>query len=271
MKAQIDFSKNPKARRISEEQAKEAAVLFNVHGALKINQAFSKTLVRSLQREFVGKYLGVSDKQLARHSLQVGNHRYLVPVHIADAFNDPRLYAAPRVLPVLEKLLGRNCVLHAFGAIVALPGADMQHFHIDHPQLFSESDGLETFLPPYAIHMSIPLIDLDEATGTTALWEGSHRKPFHGPLEAEHADTLLKDACFPYTKTGDCVLMDFRLWHRGTANQSNKARSFLYMVYSRSWFHDTTNYPKQRRINITDKAFQQVPEKHRKLFVQYKK
>jgi len=274
MKAKIDFTKASfNSKTIPEHLVTDASVLFNVNGALEIKNAFPKSLIKRLQKEFWAQYFGANGHRLKRYSSKVGDKRFLTAVQINGLFNDPGLYAPRKVLPVLRTLLGNDCVLHAFGAITALPGAKMQHFHSDHPRLFGETDHLETFFPPYAIHVSIPLLDLDETTGTTALWEGSHRKKTdqnQDPDKMQEGENALKGASLPYANAGDCVLMDFRLWHRGTENRSNKIRTFLYMVYSRSWFNDNTNYPKQKRLKITNKEFAKIPTNHRHLFAQRK-
>lgn len=278
MKAQIDFSKvSFSSKRMPEDLITEASVLFNVHGALEIKNAFPKSLIRAARQEFQQQYLGDHIKRLKRNSSEVGDKRFLTSVQMDQTFNNPKLYASSKVLPLLKTLLGNDCVLHAFGAITALPGADMQHFHSDHPRLFGETDGLETFFPPYAVHLSIPLIDLNEATGTTAVWEGSHRKKMDcNPRQTgqtneeadEAVDEPLQDASLPYPAAGDCLLIDFRLWHRGTANLSAKPRSLLYMVYSRSWFNDSANYSRHRRLKITNKEFARVPQHLSPLFAQ---
>ena len=44
-------------------------------------------------------------------------------------------------------------------------------------------------------------------------------------------------------KAGDALLFDYRLFHHGGANRSAAVRPILYLVYARSWFEDTHNFP----------------------------
>ena len=70
----------------------------------------------------------------------------------------------------------------------------------------------------------------------------------------------------PLPKLGDVYLMDFRLIHAGTANQSDQARPILYLVYSRPWFREDLNFDEQPPIRISRKQYQRVPSEYRHLF-----
>jgi len=271
MQSIIDFSQHSFLRKkLDIELLKDSSDLFTRHGALVIQSAFPKTLIKGLATEFHRQFEKKGSQGLKKHALEVGKDRYLTAIQIESVFNDPRIYASPQLLPILRTLLGNDCVLHAFGGICAFPGAEMQHFHTDHPPLFPEAGTLESFFPPYSIHISIPLVDINEETGTTAVWEGSHRRKLNeNERKKMKSDEPLKEASLPHPNAGDCLLMDFRLWHRGTPNLSKKPRTFLYMVYSRSWFNDAANYQKHRRLKITKKELLNVPEQHRGLFSQY--
>ena len=51
-----------------------------------------------------------------------------VTIDIADAFNDPRIYANPCCFPLVKQILGGQAVLDSFGVVCAFPGAPAQHF-----------------------------------------------------------------------------------------------------------------------------------------------
>ena len=82
----------------------------------------------------------------------------------------------------------------------------------------------------------IPLLEMNEIHGTTALWPGSHR-------DETRASTESGDE--PLVREGSCVLWDYRLRHCGTPNRSAMPRPLLYMTYCRPWFMDHKNYRKQ--------------------------
>jgi len=258
---------------LSQETIESSAEQFKHHGALQIKGAMNPALLQQSQQHFDQLYLKPGKTRLKRRSSEVYNDRFLTAIKIEDTFNNPELYAPIKVLPILRAILGEDMVLHAFGAITALPGAPLQPIHKDHRPLFPETSTLDAFFPPYAIHLSIPLIDLNDQTGTTALWEGSHRKavPYFDELVKLNYDRPLRGAATPYTKLGDCLITDFRLYHRGMANLTQEPRSFLYMVFCRRWFYDSTNYHGKQRLLITHAEFKKVPSQHRALFCQFKR
>jgi ectoine hydroxylase-related dioxygenase (phytanoyl-CoA dioxygenase family) len=100
----------------------------------------------------------------------------------------------------------------------------------------------------------VPLIDLTPETGTTCLFPGSHVGPKTDDFE------------LPYLKRGECFLMDYRLWHYGTANRSDAERPVLYIIYCRPWFTDYRNFKQQPRIRMDESDFLAVPREHRPLF-----
>jgi ectoine hydroxylase-related dioxygenase (phytanoyl-CoA dioxygenase family) len=96
----------------------------------------------------------------------VGDKRILVPVEVSGLFNTPHLYANPFVFPLAQDILGEECILGSFGAVAALPGAEDQHTHRDHPFLFQE-EAIDTAMPAYAVTVIVPLVDVNEHHGTT--------------------------------------------------------------------------------------------------------
>jgi Ser/Thr protein kinase RdoA (MazF antagonist) len=153
-------------------------------------------------------------------------------------------------------------VLGSFGAVVALPGAERQHIHRDHPPLFENPD-LDAQVPSFAVTVVIPLVDLTIATGSTRVWKGSHRQ--------YHSEDLRPElSCVPLAKRGSCYLMDYQLLHGGMPNKSNQIRPILYLNYYRSWFQEAVNYEQQSRILITPEHYQNIPQPYQFLFTRLK-
>ena len=257
--------------QLDESSAEDAAQLFRVHGTLMLRNALNRDLVSSMRRSFLEECASRDPEVITKESLLVGDKRLMITVPISGPFNDPRVYASPLFLPIVKQVLGDDCVLQSFGGVCAFPGSEIQHVHRDHPNLFPEEIDFNAFLPPFALHVVIPLVDLNEECGTTALWEGSHRlMPRQRELqktreELDEGDPL-EGATLPYPRTGDCYFMDFRLRHRGTPNTSKYPRPILYMVFSRKWFQDFENFTVQRRLQIDQSNLDKIPEEHRGLF-----
>jgi ectoine hydroxylase-related dioxygenase (phytanoyl-CoA dioxygenase family) len=218
---------------LAEDKARELRADFNSHSA------------RHLQnREFAD-------------TLEVGDRRHMVPIELAGAFRDPVVYANPVVVAVVREALGWDAILESFGAIVSLAGSRPQHIHRDGPLLFDSA--ISPLLPAHALTFALPLVDMNEAHGTTAFLPGSHRwKDYdkQGSVEA------------PAIPVGSCALWDFRVYHGGTANRSDVDRPIVYGTYARPWFQDVDNFvkPAQQRLAFDASFLESVPEDRRSLF-----
>ena len=250
----------------------QAVKLFRVHGALMLENVFPVEIIEAMRDDFIDRYETLPDDEIEKHCLKVGHQRYKFTVNVQEPFNTPELYAAPKLLPILKQILAPDLVIHSFGAVCAFPGSEMQHFHQDHEFLYPEAGGLNAFLPPYCLRVHTPMIDLDEKTGSTALWLGSHREKSKKETTklGNSVGDGVKGAFVPKLNVGDCYLMDFRLSHRGTPNVSDRARTMFYMLYSRRWFKDHKNFDKQSRLDIKQEEYEKIPEENRDLFLNAK-
>jgi len=256
------------SRQVDPDTIKKAAHLFRLHGTLMLENSFDPALVQNIQQDFMQQYASKSMEEVEKTCLRVGLGRYMHTIRLQQPYMDPAVYAAPLVLPVVRELLGDDCIMQSIGVVCAYPGSKIQHVHRDHPALFAEAGGLNAFFPPYALHVVVPLVDLDESTGTTALWEGSHRMKTQretSQLNKEQLDRL-EGAVKPWPKMGDCYFMDFRLRHAGTPNISDKPRPILYLVYSRGWFQDRKNFEMQSPLLISRDEHTKIPSQFRHLF-----
>jgi ectoine hydroxylase-related dioxygenase (phytanoyl-CoA dioxygenase family) len=243
-----------------------AVDLFHRHGALWLESVFSPQFVQDLSEAYLKTYLSLGQDTLRKRYAMVGEDRYMITVKIKPPFNTPILYANPRLMPILHELLGPDLRISSFGSVVALPGAGAQSVHFDYPPLF-ESEETCVALPPHAITLVVPLVDLDQQTGSTALWEGSHKRVgARDQLQTLANEQSWQGCVVPLPKRGDVYLMDFRLIHAGTANQSDHPRPILYLVYSRPWFREDMNFDEQSPLQISQKQFLCVPKQHRDLF-----
>jgi len=168
----------------------------------------------------------------------VGDQRYMLTLDIKGKFNRPEVYANERLMPLLNGLLSSHLRIASFGCVTALPGAEDQPIHLDHPPLFEATPHLTDNIPPYAVTMVVPLVDIDEQTGTTAIWEGSHKQSDDQNSEDrfELLGRLMQKpdysmAAKPLPRQGDVYLMDYRVIHGGLANRSHIDRPILYVVF----------------------------------------
>ena len=252
---------------LPDEVTQQAVDLFHQYGALWLENVISQSTIEKLSVAYQKKYLGLGKKELRRRDAAVGDRRFMITVDVKGAFNQPELFANESMLPILNSVLSDGMRIASFGSVVALPGADEQPIHLDHPPLFGCKYALQSELPSYALTMVVPLVDLTPETGTTAIWEGSHR----GSERFDQLQRLMgkpdsADASMPYAKRGDAYLMDYRVIHGGMANRSEVPRPILYIVYGRPWFRDGFNFKSQQSVSISKKQRKKVPAQYRVLF-----
>jgi Phytanoyl-CoA dioxygenase (PhyH) len=227
-----------------------AAWLFETYGTVQIDNAFPVELIQRLQAEFMERYSPYFHVDSHPDALRLGDKRYMLTVDMDDPFDDPGLLGAPMLLPIISRLLGDDCVLGAFTAVISLPGSQDQRLHKDHPALFPHTEWHFT-LPCFAAQIIIPLVPLDEFTGTTRFYKGTHR------VATEHAEEL--GAQDPMVPLGSCVLNDYRCAHRGLGNRSQVVRPILTLIYNRPWFRDFKNYGRQPPLRLGDAAYARMP------------
>ena len=230
-------------------------------GCLVFDKLFDPALIDRAHDEYERQYGAFDEDELPLH-MNVGDRRLHLPIALTGALLDPVLYANPLLMMALGTVFGEPYLIDNATVVTALPGAQPQRFHRDHPALFDEQAGLAVTLPPYAITVAIPLIDLDLATGTTELYPGSMA------LRLDDAGGFPEfgKATLPYVKRGGCFLMDYRLWHRGLANASDRSRPILYLIYTREWFTDVRNFKKHARLLVSREDAEAIPVEHRPLF-----
>ena len=225
-------------------------------GVMHFENVLEPDHVQVLRADYEQAYAAYHRDILHADPRHVGDRRNMITVGIAGAFNDPRVYANPAVMPVIEALLGHHAILGSFVAVTSLPGAADQDVHLDMPLLFNV-DPLGSQLPSYCLTLVIPLVDLDATNGTTAYYPGSHRKVAYEPPDT--APVL------PDVPVGDALLFDCRVWHGGTANHSDAPRPVLYNSYQRPWFRNQVNFAQQEPLTIPEQEWESVPDNWRYL------
>jgi hypothetical protein len=213
-----------KTERLSAE---DYADLVRVNGYAVIDGLLPQPLIEEMRAAF--------DKLLAEHIAanpsNRGANRYQMYLPFEAPFADPRVYANPAVMAVVEAVLGPNAACVYFASDTPLPGSDYQRVHSDTQLLFPEAN---LSLPCYGLVLNIPLVDVTDENGPLEVWPGgthlwsgkgeiaslAERMP-HGPLRMN---------------AGDVVIRDLRMWHRGTPNRSDRSRPNVALVYVRPWY-----------------------------------
>lgn len=240
----------------SSDKIRAAADCFVKHGYAILDHVVPEEKVRALNIELLETY----DRSLRGGDTdevkEVGTERYMIALRLTGGFGDPLIFANPLVVAIVREILEPTAILEAYGAVVSLGGALAQPNHRDAPHLYGSE--ISAMLPAHALTFALPLIEMNEIHGTTKLWPGSHRW-------RTIDDT--GEAIDPVVPVGSCMLWDFRLVHRGTANISAVPRPMVYCTYARPWYRDPVNFKKKkmRRVDFDAAFLETLSEDTRKL------
>lgn len=191
-----------------------------------------------------------------------GNHdvnRWNMHLPSRRPFLDPRVFANPRAMEVIDAIMGDDCVLTMMASDAAAPGSQMQEIH---------QDSYVTRLV-----VNVPLVDCEEKNGAIELWPGTHRASapdpngrfdYDGPpLSQDRIRELVK--AIPskrgVMKAGSMLLRDQRLLHRGTKNETEETRPMLSFLY----FADASEVPYRVGTNFAASAALRLREVARRL------
>ncbi|MBL8328383.1 MAG: phytanoyl-CoA dioxygenase family protein [Rubrivivax sp.] len=231
--------------------------LFRQQGAVQLDGVFSLSEMTRLQQAFERQQARYLNGQLPEDVLHVGNRRYMLTMTLDSTFGAPTMVASGLFLPLMRELLGSECILSAYTAVVSLPGSADQGAHKDHTALFEE-EGWQEGAPTFAAQVILPLLEMNERTGATAVYKGSQGVPLNTALEELPHQV-------PEVPLGSCLLVDYAVVHFGRGNRSDQVRPILNLVYSRPWFRDCRNYHLQPPLRFAPGYLEEAEEAVRPL------
>lgn len=241
-----------RSQALSPQSLKLATQCVQVDGYVAFESVLPPALTQALHAEF----MRVFEEHVARTDPNRGANRYQMHLPFRAPFCDPAILENPLLVPVIETLVGKDCVCHYFASDTPLPGSDFQAVHSDVEMLFPETP---LSLPAYSVVLNIPLVDFTEENGPLEVWPGgTHLMPGGvdpGALApAMRSERVLMPA-------GSMLLRDMRMWHRGTPNNGTAPRPNLAMIFSRPWLK--THYPP---ITIPAQVHSGLSDRVRRLF-----
>lgn len=230
---------------------------FRENGCLVVERLFDPALIDRVREEYERQYADRRAAHSAPH-MEVGDGRLHLPVALRGPLLDAMFLFHPLLHSMLVHLMPSRLVLDSVSVVTSFPGSSDQRPHRDHSHLFEE-DGVSAALPPAAIAVAIPLVDLTEETGGTRL--------FPGTIDGRDTDDFgNQPAVLPLLERGGCYLYDYRLYHAGLANRSAKPRPILFASFARHWFIDETNYKNHARLVISREDLASISADKRLLF-----
>ena len=134
------------------------------------------------------------------------------------------------VLPVVEAVLDRGCLISSLSSIAIDPGETAQPIHAD-DQLIP----LPKPHPPLVCNTMWAITDFTEANGATRLVPGSHRAD-HDPDPFAAHETIAAEMA-----RGSVLVWVGSLWHGGGANTTDERRVGLAMNYCAGFIRQQEN------------------------------
>lgn len=243
--------------RLAPGTRRFVADLFRRQGAVQLDNVYAIEQIATLQKAFLeqqGEHLAQPERP---DVLQVGDQRYMLTMALEGAFGDSAFVANGLTLPIMREILGSDCILGAYTAVVSLPGSADQEPHKDHTPLFEES-GWKLPMPSFCAQVIVPLLALDAVTGATRIFAGSQRSGLRNAV----ADIAPHD---PEVPLGSCLLLDYSVAHYGRGNRSDQIRPIINLIYARPWFRDIRNYNLQPPLRFTPAFYDTAPPEVRQL------
>ncbi len=141
-----------------------------------------------------------------------------------------RVPVHPSVLPVVDGVLGDDCLVSSLSSIDIRPGEVAQPIHAD-DQLIP----LPKPHPPTVCNTMWALTDFTEENGATRLVPGSHLADSSPRADVQH-DTVAANMA-----KGSVLVWHGSLWHHGGANLSDERRVGIAMNYCAGYVRQQEN------------------------------
>ncbi len=156
----------------------------------------------------------------------------------------------PRVLPLMQMLLGKRCILGSLNGLSMTPGGQGQPLHLDQDETI-----------PGAVLYINALTTLDNFTrenGCTRVVPGSQNRFF--PHGAE--DEIEAEAVYLEAPAGSVIAFNGGLWHAGSQNKTAKPRRAVHAFYHRPWLRPQWDYPR----SLSPEVVESMTEEQKRLF-----
>jgi ectoine hydroxylase-related dioxygenase (phytanoyl-CoA dioxygenase family) len=134
------------------------------------------------------------------------------------------------VLPVVEAVLDRECLLSSFCSLVLGPGQEAQPIHEDTQLIPLPRPHL-----PITLNAIWALSDFTADNGATRIVPASHKLD-HSPEYGREYDAVTATM-----SAGSVMLFDSALWHGGGANTSNARRFAFSCAFCWGWMRQQEN------------------------------
>jgi ectoine hydroxylase-related dioxygenase (phytanoyl-CoA dioxygenase family) len=141
-----------------------------------------------------------------------------------------RIPVHENVLPIVERVLDRGCLISSLSSISIDPGEKAQPIHADDQLLPVPKPH-----PPLVCNTMWALTDFTEANGATRIIPGSHTRDHSPEYGREYASVAAE------MRRGSVLVWHGSLWHGGGANRSDRRRVGIAMNYCAGFVRQQEN------------------------------
>ncbi|HEY9826539.1 MAG TPA: phytanoyl-CoA dioxygenase family protein [Stenomitos sp.] len=160
-----------------------------------------------------------------------GKARGYVTLPWRAPFADPKVFANPTILGVIDRVFYQEYRLVQLAADIPMQGSEYQEIHRDFRPLFSD----QIVTPLYALAVNFPLVDVTADNGPFEMARGTHVMPREEALVKVHAGEIPMEQF--YMQLGDVMIRSPLALHRGTPNRNPQPRPMIVMGYVMHWLH----------------------------------
>ena len=156
------------------------------------------------------------------------------------------------VLPVVEGVLDKGCLISSISSISICPGERAQPLHGDDQVI-----GLRVPERPVVCNTMWAITDFTEANGATRIVPGSHKDPAYPDyFNQDGIETIPAEM-----EKGDVLIWNGALWHGGGANRTNERRVGIAMNYCAGFIRQQEN----QQLGVPFELAEQFPERLQEL------
>ena len=221
----------PGYTQLSDEQRRQ----FRDEGYLILRNALDGEMISSLIE--AGDRLIAGDARWNRYQTSEYYDGFRNCITMDDAFIP--LLTNDITLPIVIQLLGSNLQLSTSHLIHRHPDPPGTPDSIRRPGWHRDGGGIsrdlgESRFPRLGLKCAFYLTDLSEPnSGVTMLAPGSNQ--LTEPIDIPAGETDPVNALEPLLNPGDCVVFEYRTWHAGAPNFSERTRKAVMIGYCYRW------------------------------------
>jgi hypothetical protein len=194
-------------------------------GFVQLTSFFSRDFLRLILADFETFKNVDPNANLFKYPVQgVGRSEYILPFQ--EPFNTSQVYRDERMMNVLFEFFQSRFKMELQTIITSHAGSKDQRWHQGFQFLFHP----EEQLPPFAVVVGVPLVDVPIRRGPTMLCPRRKLRFYQG-YNCDHDFVNFE------SELGDVLIFDYKLLHKGPSNRDPEvARPMMSLVYSKLFF-----------------------------------